>query len=210
MLKQVSRLLLQAFLAPGSLLGLLGCWPPSGKFGHLTLCRPAHFRNRFKNSLVEFSNDMKFANLMRNIFAEKIQNRFRIQWRTVSRNTLQNKSTRVQKGLKPGEESGYVILGGVVVKDFKDQPAICAIIDYRQYAKWPVVQFVSSNISREPAEGPIQILMLDAFECFFFQLPQPSFERSQKERILDDHAISARMQPDTASRPPPRYVRRWK
>ena len=203
MLEQIGHLILQVFLAPGQSLGLLGCGPAAREPGHLGLERLANVRDGSQNGLGQFGNDMERADLMRNI-TEDTDDRVRIQGRTVCGNSVQFKPAGLQNRLETAEKLFDIFFGGIVVEDFVDQPPKVAVVHDRQYAEGPVVQFVGRDVAGETVERPVEVLMLDAFDGFFFPRPRPSSGWWPKARILDGLTTCARTRRRRTIRLPPR------
>ena len=65
---------------------------------------------------------MEFADLMKNV-TENLGDRLRIQGRTVSRDSKQDKAASVQNSLKASKEVLYIIFCGIVVEHFVDESA---------------------------------------------------------------------------------------
>ena len=92
------------------------------KLGHFGLDGPANFSDGFQNGLGQLGNHVEFADLMKNV-TENLGDRLRIQGRTVSRDSKQDKAASVQNSLKASKEVLYILFCGIVVEHFVDESA---------------------------------------------------------------------------------------
>jgi len=137
MLKQVSDLAFEAFLAGGQFtVGPRG--PTPADLGQRAFESPADLGDGLENGFREFRQDVELTDLMLDR-AEHLDDGSRIERRAVGRDALNLQPSGDQGLLKPPEEPQDVFFGRVVVEDLVQEPLEAVVVDNRQDAVWPVV-----------------------------------------------------------------------
>ena len=201
MVKQVGDLLFEAFLASGQS-AVFPRRPAAAKPGQRAFKLPADLGDGLQDGFREFRQDVELADLMFDR-AEDLDDGCRIQRRAVGRDALEGQAAGGEGLVQTLEESPDVLFGGVVVEDLVDQASEAVVVDDRQDAVRPVVEFVGGNVAGEVGQGGVEIVSGDAlFGPFFPPLP-PSSESWRRGRTRGGLATGARTQTGTAGRPRP-------
>ena len=205
MLKQVSNLLFDLLPVPGRLAGGGRTRTPAAKLGFRGGQLLADLGARVQHRLRQFLDDMKLAELVGNI-AKDPGNWLGIQGRTVGRDASQHQFVPLECRLERAEESLDVRVGRIVVQHFVNQAAERPVVDDGEDTKWPIVQLVCRDISREVSQRGVQVLAADSLPGLFFPRPPPNSESWQKAQTRGDLAKDANWPRGKASRPPPPIV----
>jgi len=199
-IEEICDLSFQPFLDPYS----PGGFPASG-----TAAVPAGDpdANRFpylcdgpQDRLGQVSDDVELAYLVRDM-PEDRQDRRGIESRAIRRDPQQCLTAAVEDEFEATEERQDIVVGGIMVEDFVDNPLELPVIHDREYAERAVVELIGGDIAGEIAQGPIKVVTLDACLAFFFPTPRPSSEPWQRARRHDGPARDARTLLGTGDHP---------
>jgi len=126
-----------------------GCRRPAPtELGQSSFQLSPHLRHRLQDGLVDLGNDVELANLMRDR-PQHLCDGCGIQLRAVGGDALEAQAAGRQGAAEPQEEFRDVFLGGVVVEYLVDQTFEAMIVDDRQDAIRPVVEFIGRDVTRE-------------------------------------------------------------
>ena len=100
--------------------------------------------------------------------AEHLDDGLRIERRAVGRDAPKGQPSGDQGLVEPPEEPEDVGFGRVVVEDLVQEPLEMAVIDDRQDAVRPVVEFVGGDGAGEVGQGGVEVLSGDGWLPPFF------------------------------------------
>ncbi|MEJ7640303.1 MAG: recombinase family protein [Singulisphaera sp.] len=146
------------------------------------------------------SDGVEGAKLMRH-FTENGGDRPGIERRAVGRDPLEGKAPRLQGRVESAQERLDVRVGRVVIEDLVDEPLEGAVVDDREDAEGPVIQFIGSDVAREVRQGPVEIVGVDPSRRLFPPRPRPNSGSLRRGRRRGAHARGSNWPSDTASRP---------
>lgn len=148
-----------------------GGHPDSDRFPYLCDCP--------QDCLGQVSDDVELANLVRDR-SEDLQDRRGIESGAVRCDSQEFQTAAVEDPLEATEERQDILVGGIMVEDFVDDPLELPVVHDREHAERAVVELIGGDIAGEFAQGPIEVFTLDACLAFFSPTPRPSFEPWQR------------------------------
>jgi hypothetical protein len=199
-LEQITDLPLDPLLPPRRTPRLFRTGATLSQLGLLRRELLAHLGDGTEDRLGQLGQDVEFTDLMRHV-TEDLDDRGRIERRAIRRDPAQGQPALVQCGAEAAEEVGDVILVGVVIEDAVGEPLEGPVIDDRQDAERPVVEFVGGDIAGEVSQRPLEIVRGDASRRLFPPRPRPSSGSWRRGRRRDDRARGANWRLGRAIRP---------
>jgi hypothetical protein len=177
---------------------------PGASSGHFRRLRDellAQSGQHTQDGLGPFLEDVKFANLMRDVRKHQRKGQG-IQRRGIGRDPQDPLATKSDRIVQPSEEAQDVHPGRIVVQDFIEQATRAVGIDSRQHPERAVVPLVRSQVAGTIGQGPVQVVRFAKSDTFFSLRPPPRFGWWRRERRPGDPARGARRQLGMANRLP--------
>src|SRR5712691_6599941 len=93
-----------------------------------------------------------------------------------------------------------IVMARIVIEDLIQNPFVLSIVDGRQYAIGPLIEFIDSHIARKGLKRPVQKRTAHLTLRLFSPQPRPSFGSWQRAQTHGDRATGASWQGGRASR----------
>ena len=168
----------------------------------------AHLGHSVEHGQSDLFEDMEFTDLMGYV-AKDGGNRYRVQIRTIGRDSGQPQAARLERGLEAAEKSRHELLGGGLAprQDLVEHAFKGVVVHDGQYAERPIVDFVRGNVAGEIRQGPVQIILLNVAGGPFFPRLRPNSGWSPMVQTPESRAITANWRGHRANRLQPRCGR---